>query len=192
MKTILTLTLAIAGMLVSLTSSAAFITKLDVTTTSGPDTATELVFKWDTNVASGTIGSADLTDLTMQVFNGANVIYTDVMIVAGAIQDIAGNTRTGILWDFDLDTSILNVNGFDNDEFTDQGIGSGFSGTSFNIFSGGNNDFFVGRYIDNIFDNLSEYTVNAQNTTVAAAVPVVPTALLMLFAPLLMVRRTRS
>lgn len=53
--------------------------------------------------------------MTMQLFNGADLIYTDAIIVGGAAQSIGWVARTlaDIVWNFDLDT--LTLNDFDND-----------------------------------------------------------------------------
>ena len=80
-----------------------------------------MIFRWSTNVTSGTVGENDLSEFSLEVYESsaggacaANAsscrqIYYDQIITRGVIQLLPGVTRTAAdpLWDFDLDTSTL-------------------------------------------------------------------------------------
>jgi hypothetical protein len=106
----------------------------------------QAVWTFATSKTSGTIDSTDLTDLTMEVYNGGSLLYTDQAIIGGATQTLNGFARIlnasapsgsgGIFFDVDLDLG--EVLFYDNY----------FSVTGFGAPQGANGDL-------NLFNNFS-------------------------------------
>lgn len=71
--------------------------------------ATRVVYEWATPLTSGAVSTANLTDLKMQLYNGAALVYTDTVISGGVLQAFGGLARTAadVVWDFDLTSGTL-------------------------------------------------------------------------------------
>jgi hypothetical protein len=141
---------------------------LSFTTTLTPITSTQedfvvekAVYNWETNATSGSITSADVTNLTLNLFGSGNsLLFTDTMIIGGVAQSIGGTSRSlgDIVWNFDLNT--LNVTAFDNDLPVVQLLSTGIT---YNFFS--DNPFVAAdRYINGISTESAIYSSYSQFT----------------------------
>ena len=106
---LITIALAVAISLSSapFVQAATYVTTLSLATPLYDDNIDTVVFNWSTNKASGSVGSSDLLDLSMELRSGGDNIYTDTIMVGGVVQSIGGVSRTVPFWDFDLDTLVL-------------------------------------------------------------------------------------
>ena len=101
-------------------------------TASSPQ-VTHVVVNWSTNLTSGVVHETDLTDWSIRLDGSGSDVYTDNVIVAGAVQSIGGVSRsvTSIMFQFNLGTNTAG-------EFDNMLTGSALSaatGTAFNIYS---------------------------------------------------------
>ena len=101
-------------------------------TASSPQ-VTHVVVNWSTNLTSGVVHETDLTDWSIRLDGSGSDVYTDNVIVAGAVQSIGGVSRsvTSIMFQFNLDTTTAG-------EFDNMLTGSALTaatGTAYNIYS---------------------------------------------------------
>ncbi len=169
-------------------------------TLSNPDFAspsvqlTRAVFDWETTLMSGNVINTDLVSMTMRLFNGASLVYTDEMVAGGVGQPIGGVARDidDITWNFSIDN--LELINFDNDFNLLQEDGPA-TGLTYNAYTGAvqtppNPDLFsVVPYQDGVVEPNGGNTWERVTNTVA--VPLPPTALLFL-AGLPLLRRRRN
>ena len=94
---------------------------------------THVVVNWSTNLTTGVVHETDLTDWSIRLDGGGSNVYTDNVIVAGAVQSIGGVSRsvTSIMFQFNLGTNTAGE--FDN-MLTGSAL-SGATGTAYNIYS---------------------------------------------------------
>jgi hypothetical protein len=149
---------------------------------------TRAVFDWETTLMSGTAINTDLVSLTMRLFDGNSLVYTDQMVAGGVAQSIGGAARTidNIAWNFDID-SLLLIN-FDND-FLSVEAGAA-TGQTYNAYTlaFGQDKFQVLPYLDGMPGDANTWDL-VENTE---AVPVAPTALLVLAGLPLLGRRRNT
>lgn len=130
---------------------------------------TSAVSNWETNATSGNITSANVTNLTLQLFGAGNsLLFTDAMIVNGVAQAIGGVSRNtdDILWDFDLDN--LTLSSFDNDLPVNQVYSAG---TIYNVY-GTLSGFFMATQRNNGYLNARNNYFSFSQTTTPQAQPV--------------------
>ena len=101
-------------------------------TASSPQ-VTHVVVNWSTNLTSGVVHETDLTDWSIRLDGSGSDVYTDNVIVAGAVQSIGGVSRsvTSIMFQFNLGTNTAG-------EFDNMLTGSALTaatGTAYNIYS---------------------------------------------------------
>ena len=101
-------------------------------TASSPQ-VTHVVVNWSTNLTSGVVHETDLTDWSIRLDGSGRDVYTDNVIVAGAVQSIGGVSRsvTSIMFQFNLGTNTAG-------EFDNMLTGSALTaatGTAYNIYS---------------------------------------------------------
>ena len=94
---------------------------------------THVVVNWSTNLTSGVVHETDLTNWSIRLDGGGSDVYTDNVIVAGAVQSIGGVSRSAssIMFQFNLSTNTAG-------EFDNMLTGSALSaatGTAYNIYS---------------------------------------------------------
>ena len=94
---------------------------------------THVVVNWSTNLTSGVVHETDLTDWSIRLDGSGSDVYTDNVIVAGAVQSIGGVSRsvTSIMFQFNLGTNTAG-------EFDNMLTGSALTaatGTAYNIYS---------------------------------------------------------
>ena len=94
---------------------------------------THVVVNWSTNLTSGVVREADLTDWSIRLDGSGSDVYTDNVIVAGTVQSIGGVSRSAssIMFQFNLSTNTAG-------EFDNMLTGSALSaatGTAYNIYS---------------------------------------------------------
>lgn len=101
-------------------------------TASSPQ-VTHVVVNWSTNLTTGVVHETDLTGWSIRLDGGGSNVYTDNVIVAGAVQSIGGVSRsvTSIMFQFNLDTSTAGE--FDN-MLTGSAL-TGATGVAYNIYS---------------------------------------------------------
>lgn len=71
-----------------------------------------VLYRWSTTRDFGMVTEFDLEDLTLELHSPSGIIYTDRIIVNGAVQPLSGIPRTlgggfDIFWRFDLDNARL-------------------------------------------------------------------------------------
>ena len=94
---------------------------------------TQVLVNWSTNATGGLVDQADLTDWSISFLGGETLVYTDTIIVGGAVQSIGGISRgiADILFNFDLDTLVAG----DFDNMLQGALLAGASGTVYNVYS---------------------------------------------------------
>lgn len=82
--------------LASTASAASYQTILNFTptgdfgTSSDPANGNQLVIDWETALTSGIVNQGDLNDLTVSLFGTGGLIFADMAIIGGAVQQIGG------------------------------------------------------------------------------------------------------
>lgn len=71
------------------------------------DGITTVVFEWSTAETSGIINARGLIDYSISLFAGSALIYTNDILIDGAIQPLSSVARDDPFWEFDLDTLTL-------------------------------------------------------------------------------------
>lgn len=68
-----------------------------------------VVFDWASAQTSGSVFINAVTDLSVSLLDGDNVVYSDTVIVDGIVQPIGGTSRTAgdLFWVFNLTTNEL-------------------------------------------------------------------------------------
>lgn len=128
--------LAVAPGLVAATSEAGvYVTTYTLNTpytVTSPD-VTQVLVSWSTDLTGGIVSQADLTDWSISLLGGGNLVYTDVVVTAGSVQSIGGVSRgfADILFTFNLDT--LSAGDFDN--MLSGTLLAGASVPSYNVYS---------------------------------------------------------
>lgn len=79
-------------------------TTLHLATPLHPEAIDAVVLNWSTDKTSGHVSSGDLIDYSMELWSGAELIYTDIILVDGLVQPTDISLRNPPFWDFDLDT----------------------------------------------------------------------------------------
>lgn len=139
---------------------------------------------WSTSVMSGMVFGADLSDLSVSLTNGGVPVYTDVAIVGGVTQPIAGIPRgigSHIVFGFDLGALPMGLSSFSNDVNGATG-GSAADGTSFLVqYIASMPDFVdVSRYDDGAGTNrIRQDALGISSTQNTVAIPE-PSAFLLL------------
>lgn len=107
-------------------------------TATSPD-VTQVMMSWSTNLTSGIVSQADLTDWSISFLAGGNLFYTDNVVTAGTVQSLGGVARgiADILFSFNLNT--LTAGDFDN--MLQGSLLSGASGPAYNVYSYPNGPF---------------------------------------------------
>lgn len=184
-------TLVAAALLLAAAQAQAALVYQTTMTLSDPDNSaiplTSAVYDWETNATSGAISSANLLNLTLALFNGPSLVYTDAMIVNGAVQPIggAGRVLTDIIWAFNLDS--LTVTDADNDRGDKQA--SSATGLTYR-FAAIPGFGVIFRYDNGSQKGVTGFTMS--QVTVPTEVPVAPTALLLLGGLTLLARRRKA
>ncbi len=169
--------------------AASFISIVDLISPSGDISASRVTLLWETDTTTGTIDQNDLTALTFQLFDDTLLVFEDIAIAGGAVQDLGGISRMlgdNIVFEFSFDdfgtSSALGLNEFDNDLNVDQD-GTATGTTTFNIYGGLALPFAAqaDEYIDG---DIGEFvTADAASfTTLRNEIPVPATLPLMLSA----------
>ena len=71
--------------------------------------ANRIEYLWTTPLASGSVTPTDVTNLTMSMFNGNTLVYTDTVLAGGVMQPFGGVSRVAsdLQWRFNLNTMTL-------------------------------------------------------------------------------------
>lgn len=151
----------------------------------GDFSITSAVFDWQTDLMSGVATSANLLNMTMRLFDGNTLLFTDPMIVNSVVQPIGGAARQldDIVWEFDLDNLELSEDS-DNDRGQKQ-VGSAV-GTTYRFRYIG--DAFTQRYSDGVFDGFNDSGADVSTRVVPAA----PTLVLLIAGLPLLARRRKG
>lgn len=92
-------------------AQARFITTIELENTSTGINFTfdKVVWEWASLANSGIIGAADLTSLTMTVYNDSNLVFEDIIISNKEVNYHMGFERflTDVIWTFDFTTLTL-------------------------------------------------------------------------------------
>jgi hypothetical protein len=166
-----TLKVAIAGLVLCVSSmaNAGLITTMELSTaTTGLNINFDKVtWEWSSTVNTGSITESDLTDLTMVLFEGSNVVFEDTIINDNVVQNHVGFERSFsyVTWRFEF--ASMTLTDFDNYEPY-----SNLNGQSpyvtMNVY-GSDEDFYATPSSDyNDEFNTTEFT---QNTTAAVPEP---------------------
>lgn len=129
----------------------------------GAPASNRVVMTWQTHKQSGLVTEADLLNWKIELFDGPTLLFTDTVIVNGAVQQIAGIGRLlveDLIFNFSLDAfgadPSQGLTGlFDNDfrVVQQQGTQSG-SPPSFNIFTNDGVSIILERWVDVGFDQI--------------------------------------
>ncbi|AFZ42437.1 hypothetical protein PCC7418_0199 [Halothece sp. PCC 7418] len=156
-------------------------------TLNGDGTIEQIIVEFSTNVTSGQITEADLTNLTFSLVDtdgGSGTIFTDNAISGGVVQPLetlTGDTVSRVVdFEFDIDNNL--IGGFDNDVNVDQSSPS-INGISYNIFaaeSGGEitaialDEYLNGSSSGGGFDPVDASTSEVETTAVPWQTDVLP------------------
>ncbi|MBL8239722.1 MAG: hypothetical protein JNM66_20020 [Bryobacterales bacterium] len=71
--------------------------------------ADRIEYVWSTPLETGIVSAASLTKLTMRLFQGDALVYTDIVLAGGVLQPFGGVDRVAadVIWDYDLDSRTL-------------------------------------------------------------------------------------
>lgn len=75
-----------------------------------PDGIDTIVIDWNTTLNSGAVDQSDLDYLSIAFLAGPSNLYFDTAIIGGVVQNLGAAIRSAseVLFDFDLDTGLLN------------------------------------------------------------------------------------
>ncbi len=141
--------------------ASTFQTTLTLDSPGGTPFIDTIVFEWSTDLTSGMVTEADLTNWSYELFGSGSSVYSETVVLDSVVQPIGGVSRSigDIPFDFDLDT--LTLANFDNDFDVVQEDAA--TGVTYNIFT---DPIFVRRYVDGIeiedsinFSSFSQETV---------------------------------
>jgi hypothetical protein len=84
-------------------------TTFQLTAPVGAEGIDRVVWVWTTSQTTGDVGESGLSDWSMELWAGTTLVYQDVIMVGGVLQDVGGNPRVAddTFWQFDLDSMQL-------------------------------------------------------------------------------------
>ena len=175
--------------------AATYTTQITGTSSGVNFSVSRIEIVWSTSVSEGNAVTVnDLTDWTISGFDGATLIYSDVVISSGTVQPLSGINRT--LADIAFDAvSGVSVGGFDNDFLQNQ-LNSATGGVTANFYSSGSGSggvVNVAKYDGNgdLIEDVT-FSVTGQSTTSAIPEPSTSAALAALAALGLVAARRRA